>query len=95
MFKSELKPVDRLKFKATSNTPLPEAARPADLQQIATRHLPGCMMYTRQDIITLLSSGAGITQARAENGFKALYEAGAIEQTLNPDYFYLSGSTPF
>jgi hypothetical protein len=51
--------------------------------------------YHLLEIIEKIKKATNVSQDRAEIGVIKMYDAGAIEETLNPDYYYLGGSTPF
>jgi hypothetical protein len=50
---------------------------------------------SRQSIISAISTQTNVTRERAEKGFEMMVRKGAILPTLDPDLFYLHGSTPF
>ena len=69
-----------------------------DLSQyykLAIQVLPPETSASPGEIIKQLEQTFNITTARAENGFKKLLASGAILPTLNPNLYYLKGSTPF
>lgn len=69
-----------------------------DLSQyykIAIQVLPPETSASSEEIIEQLEQTFNITTARAENGFKKLLTSGTILPTLNPNLYYLKGSTPF
>lgn len=69
-----------------------------DLSQyykIAIQVLPPEISASPEEIIEQLEQTFNINTARAEKGFKKLLASGAILPTLNPNLYYLKGSTPF
>jgi hypothetical protein len=66
-----------------------------NLFRIATKVLlPECH-EPRQSIISAISTQTNVTRERAEKGFEMMVQKRAILPTLDPDLFYLHGSTPF
>lgn len=51
--------------------------------------------YTKEEIIERIKEATYVSQERAERGFNLILQAGAIEPTINPELYYLTGSTPF
>ena len=81
---------------------LDQPAGNARLWELAGKALAPGRIYSRLDAIELIRTGTGVSQDRAELGFKLMLESKAIEQTVNaetaqlhPDRFYLGGSTPY
>lgn len=62
---------------------------------LAQRVIEGENSYSRDDIIERIKEATNVSQERAERGFNLILQAGAIEQTINPELYYLTGSTPF
>lgn len=62
---------------------------------LAQRVIQGANNYTKEEIIARIKETTNVTQERAEKGFTLILEAGAIEQTIKPGVYYLTGSTPF
>jgi len=62
---------------------------------LAQRVIEGENSYSREDIIKRIKEATNVNQERAERGFNLILQAGAIEQTINPELYYLTGSTPF
>lgn len=62
---------------------------------LAQRVIEGENSYSREEIIERIKEATNANQERAERGFTLLLQAGAIEQTINPELYYLTGSTPF
>ena len=62
---------------------------------LAQRVIEGENSYSREDIIERIKEATNVSQERAERGFNLILQAGAIEQTINPELYYLTGSTPF
>jgi hypothetical protein len=48
-----------------------------------------------EEIVERIKQATNVNKERAETGFKLILQAGAIEQTINPELYYLKGSTPF
>ena len=65
------------------------------LTALAQRVIKGENSYSRQEIIERITEATNVSQERAERGFNLILQAGAIEQTINPELYYLVGSTPF
>jgi hypothetical protein len=80
-----------------------EAIRKVELREVdsfklialANKILEKERSYHLLEIIEKIKKAANVSQDRAEIGVIKMYDAGAIEETLNPDYYYLGGSTPF
>ena len=62
---------------------------------LAQRVIEGENSYTKEEIIERIKEATNVSQERAERGFNLILRAGAIEQTINPELYYLTGSTPF
>ncbi len=62
---------------------------------LAQRVIEGENSYSREDIIERIKEATNVSQERAERGFNLILQAGAIEQTINPELYYLVSSTPF
>ena len=62
---------------------------------LAQRVIEGENNYSREEIVTRIKEATNVSQERAERGFNLILQAGAIEQTINPELYYLTGSTPF
>jgi hypothetical protein len=62
---------------------------------LAQRVIKGENSYSRQEIIERITEATNVNQERAERGFNLILQAGAIEETINPELYYLVGSTPF
>ena len=62
---------------------------------LAQRVIEGENSYSREEIIERIKEATNVSQERAERGFNFILQAGAIEQTINPELYYLTGSTPF
>ena len=62
---------------------------------LAQRVIEGENSYSREDIIERIKEATNVNQERADRGFNLILQAGAIEQTINPELYYLVGSTPF
>jgi DNA-directed RNA polymerase delta subunit len=79
-----------------------EAIRKVELREdsfkliaLANKILEKERSYHLYEIIEKIKKATNVSQDRAEVGVIKMYDAGAIEETLNPDYYYLGGSTPF
>lgn len=66
-----------------------------ELKLIAQRVIEGENSYNKEEIIAKIIEVTKVSQERAEIGFNLILKAGAIEQTINPDLYYLGGSIPF
>ena len=62
---------------------------------LAQRVIEGESSYSKEEIIARLQAETKVDRTRAERGFNLILQAGAIEQTINPELYYLVGSTPF
>jgi hypothetical protein len=62
---------------------------------LAQRVIEGENSYSKEDIVARIKEATNVNQDRAERGFNLILQAGAIEQTINPELYYLVGSTPF
>jgi len=62
---------------------------------LAQRVIEGENSYSKEDIVARIKEATNVNQERAERGFNLILQAGAIEQTINPELYYLVGSTPF
>jgi len=62
---------------------------------LAQRVIEGENSYSREEIIDRIKEATNVNQERADRGFTLILQAGAIEQTINPELYYLVGSTPF
>lgn len=62
---------------------------------LAQRVIEGENSYNKEEIIERIKEATNVNQERAERGFNLILQAGAIEQTINPELYYLVGSTPF
>jgi hypothetical protein len=63
-------------------------------RETAEKLLQPCMMYTKDEIISMLVAKTK-DRTRAENGFVLMLQAKGIKPTLNPSLFYMGSSTPF
>ena len=78
--------------------PEPEATEPVDnskLIALAGKIIKGEESYSKEEIIARIKEATRVSQERAERGFTLMLQAGAIEQTINLELYYLGGSTPF
>jgi hypothetical protein len=62
---------------------------------LAQRVIKGEKSYSKAEIIARIKEATNVSQERADRGFNLILQAGAIEQTINPELYYLVGSTPF
>ena len=62
---------------------------------LATNILQVETNYKKEEIITRIKQATNVDQERAERGFNLMLKAGAIEQPINKEIYYLKGSTPF
>jgi hypothetical protein len=62
---------------------------------LAQRVIKGENSYSREEVIKRIKEATNVSQERAIISFKNILQAGAIEQTMKPDLYYLVGSTPF
>jgi hypothetical protein len=51
--------------------------------------------YSKEDIIARIKEATNVSQERAEKGFLLMLQEGVIALTINPEFYYLGGSTPF
>ena len=51
--------------------------------------------YDKETLVNWIIREANVNRERAEKGFIYMLEEGMIEETIDPDLFYLTGSTPF
>ena len=65
------------------------------LIKLAQKIIKGEDSYRKEDIVERIKEATKVSQDRAEIGFNLMLQAGAIEQTINPELYYLGGSTPF
>jgi hypothetical protein len=86
--REEYKPHPRPEIKAQ------EIDKPK-LIALAQRVIEGENSYSREEIIERIKEATNVNQDRAERGFNLILQAGAIEQTINQELYYLVGSTPF
>ena len=65
------------------------------LTALAQKVIKGENSYSRAEVVARIKEATNVSQERAERGFNLILQAGAIEQTINPELYYLVGSTPF
>ena len=72
------------------------------LSLLAQRVIKGEDSYSKEDIVNKILHYPApqerphrVAKDRAERCFRLMLDTGVIEQTLNPDLYYLGGSTPF
>lgn len=63
--------------------------RKIDLKELEERS------YTKETLINWISRETNINRDRAEKGFIYMLKERMIQETIDPDLFYLTGSTPF
>ena len=68
---------------------------PEKLTALAQRVINGERSYSKTEVIARLQDVTNVSQDRAERGFNLMLQAGTIKQTINPELYYLGGSTPF
>jgi len=51
--------------------------------------------FYSEEIKVQIMKATNVSQERAEIGCTLMLQAGAIEQAINPEIYYLGGSTPF
>ncbi|WP_460640347.1 hypothetical protein [Larkinella harenae] len=64
-------------------------------RKLAEELLSPGLVYTKDQLLDLISTKTKGDKLRAEAGFALMLTARAIERTLNPDLYYLGSSTPF
>jgi len=79
---------------------LREESKPKEIDKpkliaLAQRVVKGENSYSKEGIIARIKEATKVSQERAEIGFNLILQAGGIEQTINPELYYLTGSTPF
>jgi hypothetical protein len=62
---------------------------------LAQALIAGETSYSKEELIARIKEATKVTPERSERGFNLMLQAGAIEQTINPELYYLGGSTPF
>jgi hypothetical protein len=62
---------------------------------LVQRVIEGENSYSREEIIERIKEATNVNQERADRGFNLILQAGAIKKTINPERYYLVGSTPF
>lgn len=92
--------IDRPKLIDIANSAIskPTFAKEIDkpkLIALALRVIEGENSYRIEEIIERIKEATNVNQEIAERGFNLILQAGAIEQTINPELYYLVGSTPF
>jgi hypothetical protein len=73
----------------------PEIDIKPQLLTLAERILEQSKSYSKEEILKRIKEATNVNQERAERGFTLLITAGAVEQIINQDLYYLGGSTPF
>jgi hypothetical protein len=51
--------------------------------------------YDKETLVNWIIREANVSRERAEKGFIYMLEERMIEETIDPDLFYITGSTPF
>jgi hypothetical protein len=82
------------KIELREESKLKEIDKPK-LIALAQRIVKGENSYSKEGIIARIKEATKVSQERAEIGFNLILQAGGIEQTINPELYYLTGSTPF
>jgi hypothetical protein len=82
------------KIELREESKLKEIDKPK-LIALAQRVVKGENSYSKEGIIARIKEATKVSQERAEIGFNLILQAGGIEQTINPELYYLTGSTPF
>ena len=65
------------------------------MKTLASDIISGEQMYSTLDLVSMVSKKAAIPAERAAKGVAMLKELNIILPTLNTEFFYLNGSTPF
>ena len=87
--------IKKVELREDLKTPTePEIDKPK-LIALAQRVIKGEDSYSKADIVARIKEATNVSQERAEIGFNLILQAGGIEQTINPELYYLTGSTPF
>jgi len=60
-----------------------------DLKQLEERS------YSKETLVNWIIREANVTRERAEKGFIYMLEEAMIQETIDPELYYLTGSTPF
>ena len=60
-----------------------------DLKQLEERS------YSKETLVNWIIREANVTRERAEKGFIYMLDEAIIQETINPELYYLVGSTPF
>lgn len=84
--------IKKIELREESN--LKEIDKPK-LIALAQRVVKGENSYSKEGIIARIKEATKVSQERAEIGFNLILQAGGIEQTINPELYYLTGSSPF
>ncbi len=62
---------------------------------LAGKIIKGENSYSKEEIIARIKDATNVSQERAERGFLLMLQEGVIAQTINPELYFLGGSTPF
>ncbi len=73
----------------------PQEVDSSKLIALAGKIIKGENSYSKEEIIARIKEATNVSQERAERGFLLMLQEGAIAQTINPELYYLGGSTPF
>jgi hypothetical protein len=84
--------IKKIELREESN---PKEIDKPKLIALAQKIVKGENSYSKEDIIARIKEATKVSQERAEIGFNLILQAGGIEQTINPELYYLTGSTPF
>jgi hypothetical protein len=90
-----IKTGDRIREVVSTTTVKPQEGDRSKLIALANKIINPEKSYSKTAILDNLKATTNINQERAEKGFKMMLQAGAIEQTINPELYFLGGSTPF
>lgn len=60
-----------------------------DLKQLEERS------YSKETLVNWIVREANVTRERAEKGFIYMLDEAMIQETIDPELYYLTGSTPF
>jgi hypothetical protein len=66
-----------------------ERIKKLDLKELAEKS------YSKETLINWIMKEYKVNRLRAEKGFIYMLEERIIEETIDPDLYYLTGSTPF
>lgn len=84
-----------VKLLATDKSGEPQGGGKQRLLALAQILIEGECSYTREKLVARILGATKASQERAEVMFAMFLLIGAIENTFNPEHYYLTGSTPF